>query len=96
MNLISGLESQFGRLILHSIFPFISSYGRKFNLGAISMKNIGLMLKMKTNKAEPYWKKQQPQRALARPASVLSPQGPAERPVLVPAGALTWGPALRM
>lgn len=72
MNLISGLESQFRRLTLRSICPFISSYGRKFNLGAISVKNIGLMLKKKTNKTEPYWKKQQPQTVLARPGSVLS------------------------
>lgn len=94
MNSISELEPQFGRLVLHSISPFISSYGRKFHLGAISMKNIGLMLTTKTNKTEPYWKNQQPQTALARPGSVLAPQGPAEHPVLVPAGARRRGPAL--
>lgn len=58
------------------------------------MKNIGLMLTTKTNKTEPYWKNQQPQTALARPGSVLAPQGPAEHPVLVPAGARRRGPAL--
>lgn len=58
------------------------------------MKNIGLMLTTKTNKTEPYWKNQQPQTVLARPGSVLAPQGPAEHPVLVPAGARSRGPAL--
>lgn len=58
------------------------------------MKNIGLMLTTKTNKTELYWKNQQPQTALARPGSVLAPQGPAEHPVLVPAGARRRGPAL--
>lgn len=61
------VELHFGTLILNSIFSSISSYGRKSNLGAISIQNIGFILKMKTNKTNPYWKKQQPQAVFGTP-----------------------------
>lgn len=53
--------------VINSIFSSISSYGRKSNLGAISIQNIGFILKMKTNKTNPYWKKQQPQAVFGTP-----------------------------
>lgn len=58
------------------------------------MKNIGLVLEMKTNKTEPRWKKQRPQTASARPGSARSVTSGARRAPCPRASlARHWGPA---
>lgn len=85
---------QFGRLILKSIFTCISSYGRESELGSISIKNIGLILKMKTNKTA-LLEKTTTQTALARPGCKLWHSGSLQVPAVLPARALPRGTSSR-